>query len=92
MPRYLGNFPNIQTFMEFPKYPVIYKISKTLKIFEPLIPIGIWKIPKIPGNLGIPQIPQNLGNFPNSYFLQKYNCCSCTAHYIVKTLPRRVDN
>ena len=66
IPRHLGNSPNSQTFEElpkclgfgkFPKYPVIWEISKILKIYHPQIPIEIW---------GISQMPGYLGNFPTA--------------------------
>ena len=44
MPNYLGNFPNTQRFGEFPKYSVIWEISKILKIYTPLILIEIREI------------------------------------------------
>ena len=57
---YLENFPNFHRFEEFPKYPLIWEISKILIIYHPKIPIEIWEIsgmPQIPGNFGNSQIP-----------------------------------
>ena len=51
IPRHLGNFPKIQNFEKL----------QNLKIHHPQISIGIWEI------RGIPQLPENLGNSPNSY-------------------------
>ena len=58
---YFGNFPNTQTFGEFPKYPVIREISKILKIYQPQISSGIWEIWRIT------QMPGNQGNFQNDW-------------------------
>ena len=72
MPRYLGNFPKTQTFGEFPKYPVIWEISKILKIYHAQIwenPQNTWnsgEFPKYLGIRGIPQVPGYLGNSPNT--------------------------
>ena len=52
MSGYLGNFPTAWVFGKFPKYPVIWEISKILQIYHPQIPIGIWGILQIPGYLG----------------------------------------
>ena len=57
---------------EFPKYPVIWEISKFLKF------VKFWEFPKCLGIWEIPQIPGNLANSPNSSFIQKYNRCHVT--------------
>ena len=79
MPSYLGNFSNIKTFGEFPKYQDIWGIPqvssnlgyfKNLKNKPPLKflqEIGkTGEFTKYLGFWGIPQIPGNLGNFQNS--------------------------
>ena len=60
------NFPKTYAFGKLPKYPVIWAISKILKIYLPQIPIGIW---------GISQMPGYLGNFPNSQVSGKFLKC-----------------
>ena len=52
MHSYSWNFPNTQTFVEFPKYPVIW-VSRILKIYHPQIHKGIWEILRIPQCLAI---------------------------------------
>jgi len=66
MPSYLGNFPNTQIFGEFPKYPVIWEISKILKRYSPQIPIGIWE------NLGNSSYSGESGQFPKTQTFGKF--------------------
>ena len=66
MPSYLGNFPNTQIFGEFPKYPVIWEISKILKKYSPQIPIGIWE------NLGNSSNSGESGQFPKTQTFGKF--------------------
>ena len=72
MPSYLGNFTNTQTgICGIPLIPgnlrnslniqSFEKISKIIKIYHSQIPLEIWEIS------GIPEMPVNLGNSPNTW-------------------------
>ena len=70
MSSYLGNFLSTQRFREFPKYPVIWEISKSKKYTTQKFPLGIWEISGNPQCLEIWEIPQTPGiwGIPDKYF------------------------
>ena len=63
-----------------PQFPIeIWGISRIPQIPRNLVNFpNTWEsgeFPKYLGIWGITQLPGNLGNYQNSFFLQKYNCC-----------------
>ena len=67
IPRHLRDF-KISSHLRY-----LQNLNTTVKVLQEFG--KFWVFPKCLGTWEISQISWNMGNSPNSYFLQKYNCC-----------------